>query len=127
MRWRGAAWGQRIRRAGRVGSGRRSASHGKVEHGLFGAGNRPGRFADGSSGSMKPPLTSSNGYRMTYDTHGAVMYPERRPSNTLGIVGFVLAFCLPPIGLILSLAALARRPRGFAIAGVIIGLLGSVM
>ncbi len=44
-------------------------------------------------------------------------------TNVLGIVGLVLAFCLPPLGLILSLIALTRRPRGFAIAGTVVGLI----
>lgn len=49
---------------------------------------------------------------------------ERAPqSNVLGIVGFILAFCLGPIGLLISLIALAKRPRGFAIAGVLVGLI----
>lgn len=49
---------------------------------------------------------------------------ERTPqSNVLGIVGFILAFCLGPIGLLISLIALAKRPRGFAIAGVLVGLI----
>lgn len=48
-------------------------------------------------------------------------------SNALGIVGFVLAFCISPLGLVLSLAALARPPRGFAIAGVLVGAIGSAL
>jgi len=52
-------------------------------------------------------------------------YQRPSGSNPLGIVGFILAFCLSPIGLIISLIALTKQPRGFAIAGVIIGLLGS--
>lgn len=47
--------------------------------------------------------------------------------NTLGIVGFIFSFCIPPLGLILSLIALGKRPRGFAIAGTIIGILGSLI
>jgi hypothetical protein len=57
------------------------------------------------------------------------------PSNTnsLGLAGFITALVgialtgglLCPVGLILSLIALSRRPRGFAIAGTVIGLLGS--
>lgn len=46
-------------------------------------------------------------------------------SNVLGIVGFVLAFCVSPLGLILSLVALAKPPRGFAVAGTVIGLIGT--
>lgn len=53
-------------------------------------------------------------------------------TNGLGLAGFIcslVGFCtgglLSPIGLILSLIALGKQPRGFAIAGVIIGALGS--
>jgi hypothetical protein len=54
-------------------------------------------------------------------------------SNTLGLAGFVTSLVgfvvtggiLCPIGLILSLVALRRAPRGFAIAGVVIGVVGS--
>ena len=54
------------------------------------------------------------------------------PSNGLGVAGFVVSlislFCCgltSPVGLFLSLVALARPPRGFAFAGVILGGLGS--
>lgn len=56
----------------------------------------------------------------------AVEYQER-PSNPMGIVGFILAFCLSPIGLVLSAVSLAWKPRGFAIAGVVIGLIGTAI
>lgn len=54
-------------------------------------------------------------------------------SNGLGLAGFITSLVglvltggvLCPIGLILSLIALARRPRGFAIAGTVIGFVGS--
>ncbi len=46
-----------------------------------------------------------------------------RGSNPLAVVGFVLAFCLPPVGLLLSLIAVFMRPRGFAIAGLIVSLI----
>lgn len=54
-------------------------------------------------------------------------------SNGLGLAGFILSLvglvcsmgALSPIGLILSLVALGKEPRGFAIAGVVIGALGS--
>ncbi len=57
------------------------------------------------------------------------------PSNGIGITGFVvslsgLLLCagfLCPIGLLLSLIGLGKEPRGFAIAGTIIGLLGSLI
>lgn len=45
-------------------------------------------------------------------------------SNTLGIVGFVLSLLGPLalIGVVMCLVALRRRPRGFAIAGLVIGV-----
>ena len=57
-----------------------------------------------------------------------------RETNGLGIAGFICSLLglftvglLCPIGLLLSLIALGRRPKGFAIAGVILGLLGSCL
>jgi Na+-driven multidrug efflux pump len=56
------------------------------------------------------------------------------PSNGLGIAGFVVSLVglipcglLCPLGALLSLIAVFRQPRGFAIAGLIIGTLGSIM
>ncbi|MEZ6194245.1 MAG: DUF4190 domain-containing protein [Planctomycetota bacterium] len=52
--------------------------------------------------------------------------------NPLGVVGFlfslsgVLCCVTAPIGLLLSLIALRGRPRGLAIAGVILGLIGTL-
>lgn len=59
--------------------------------------------------------------------------PRRNGTNGLGIAGFIISLVglcgsgglLCPIGLILSLIALGKQPRGFAVAGVIIGALGS--
>jgi hypothetical protein len=55
------------------------------------------------------------------------------PGNTLGIVGFVFSLLgvvtcglLGPVGLLLSLLALFKRPRGFATAGAVIGLLATL-
>lgn len=64
--------------------------------------------------------------------------PYSRPKqassrNGLGIAGFVLSLVgllccsgviLSPLGLTLSLIALSRPPRGFAVTGVILGTLG---
>lgn len=58
-------------------------------------------------------------------------FPEQHQagagSNPLGIVGFILSFCLSPLGLLISLFALFKAPRGFAIGGVIVGLIGTVI
>ncbi len=60
-----------------------------------------------------------------------------RPRNALGLVGFLIsligvlggcvgAVVVSPVGLVVSLAGLFRRPRGFAMAGVVLGLLGTL-
>lgn len=56
---------------------------------------------------------------------------QQQESNSLGLAGFIVSLAgwitcgmLCPVGLILSLCALGKRPRGFAIAGVILGLPG---
>lgn len=66
--------------------------------------------------------------------HVARPAPVVRPSNSLGVAGFVvsltglIATCgvISPIGLVLSFFALFRKPRGFAFAGFVLGLVGSV-
>ena len=60
---------------------------------------------------------------------------EQKSANALGIAGFVVSLVglvctvgvLSPIGLLLSLFALFKPPRGFAIAGVVVGTLGTVL
>lgn len=55
-------------------------------------------------------------------------YGEPKPRNILGIVGFVFSVtCLvAPLGVLLSMFALLKRPRGFAIAGVLVGAVFSI-
>ena len=67
---------------------------------------------------------------MTQQPH--VVYQPVQQSNGLGTAGFILSLVglvtggiLSPIGLIISLIALGKHPKGLAIAGVIIGLIGS--
>src|SRR5687768_15268077 len=59
--------------------------------------------------------------------------PNPQSTNGMGIAGFVtslvgLLSCgfLSPIGLIFSLIGLTKRPRGLAIAGAVLGAVGSV-
>lgn len=60
---------------------------------------------------------------------------ETPPTNGLGIAGFVVSLSglivcfglICPIGLLLSVIALVNPPRGFAIAGAIIGFIGSIL
>ena len=66
------------------------------------------------------------------DYDAAFGAPELPPpsSNGLGLAGFIVSLlgvfcvCLSPIGLVLSLVGLSRRPRGFAIAGTVLGAIG---
>lgn len=58
-----------------------------------------------------------------------------RQTNGLGVAGFVtslvgMVVCfgvICPVGAILSLCAVFRVPRGFAVAGLILGVFGSIM
>ncbi len=74
------------------------------------------------------PMTQASPYA-PYDAYAAV--PQR--TNTIGLSGYECSLLglltgghlLSPVGLILSLIGLGQRPRGWAVAGVIIGLLGT--
>jgi hypothetical protein len=65
---------------------------------------------------------------------GKPIYAEPPKENMLGLIGFItsvvgLVFTCgiaSPLGLLLSLFGLLSRPRGYALAGVVTGLLGSV-
>jgi len=57
----------------------------------------------------------------------------RQATNGMGLAGFIISLVgwvscglLCPIGLVMSLIGLRRRPRGFAVAGVVLGALGSI-
>lgn len=59
--------------------------------------------------------------------------PPQSQTNGLGIAGFVVSLVgiftcvLCPVGLILSLIALKNQPKGFAIAGTVIGGIGTLL
>ena len=64
-------------------------------------------------------------------TTNVVVQPA--PTNGLGIAGFIVSLVgflscglLSPIGFLLSLVGLTKQPRGFAIAGAIIGAIGTL-
>lgn len=69
---------------------------------------------------------------MTEDHAGTPSRPATGV-NGLGLAGFIVSLvglatggCLSPVGFVLSLIAVFREPRGFAIAGLVIGALGLV-
>ncbi|WP_104181042.1 DUF4190 domain-containing protein [Arthrobacter sp. B0490] len=58
--------------------------------------------------------------------------PAENPGRTLGIVGFILAILIAPVGLVISIIAFvqsrkARMGNGFALAGIIIGALFTIL
>ncbi|MEX0778032.1 MAG: DUF4190 domain-containing protein [Phycisphaeraceae bacterium] len=75
-----------------------------------------------------------------YPTHppvsaapGQAPVQVRPAKNTIGLIGFIVSLVsfitcgvLAPLGVLLSLIGLFKRPRGLAIAGLIIGLVLSV-
>lgn len=73
----------------------------------------------------------TNTYRNTADFSVAAAQMQ---SNGMGLAGFIVslvglfASCglISPVGLVMSLVGLRREPRGLAIAGVVIGLIGSI-
>lgn len=76
------------------------------------------------------PVLARSGASMTRIPSSA--YAPVNETNPLGLAGFICSLIglvsvgiLSPVGLILSLVALGRQPKGFAIAGVILGLLGT--
>ncbi|MBC8870204.1 MAG: hypothetical protein H8E44_12345 [Planctomycetes bacterium] len=54
-------------------------------------------------------------------------------TNTPGLIGFILSLCgllcgvMFPIGFVVSLIGLRQQPKGFAIAGTIIGAVGTLL
>ncbi|NMN00070.1 hypothetical protein G1C96_0647 [Bifidobacterium sp. DSM 109958] len=59
--------------------------------------------------------------------------PAARPWNSLSIVGLVLAFVVPPAGLIVSVIALLQigrtgeRGKGLSVAGIVLGVLNTLL
>ncbi|XAM00429.1 DUF4190 domain-containing protein [Phycisphaeraceae bacterium D3-23] len=61
--------------------------------------------------------------------------PSPQPTNGLGLAGFIVSIvgmvlclgALCPIGAVISIPAVFKQPRGFAIAGLIIGVMGTLL
>lgn len=59
--------------------------------------------------------------------------PKPQKTNTVSVVGFILAFFVPLIGLILSIVGISQaskrneKGKGFAIAGIIISILNGIL
>lgn len=83
------------------------------------------------SSGVRGPYPNPNPYANPAG-YGYPPYQEQ-PQNTLGLAGFIVSlcgfvFCMAfPVGLVLSLAAIRKEPKGFAIAGAIIGGIGTAL
>lgn len=70
-----------------------------------------------------------------YAPHAPLRQPPAPSGNGLGIAGFIVSIvgmvlcmgAICPIGAILSFFAVFKKPRGFALAGLIIGVLGTIL
>lgn len=78
--------------------------------------------------------TPAYGETTAADPYGsAAGYGDPAPSNTIAIVGFVLAFLFWPAGLVCSILGLNKsktmggKGRGLAIAGIIISVVAAIV
>ncbi|ROS73305.1 DUF4190 domain-containing protein [Cellulomonas sp. PhB143] len=108
------------------------------EHGSSGPSGQPPAYGQGQPpaygqqppayGQQQPPAYGQpGGYGQPYPGAPAPYAPIGPvPGKTMGIVGFVLAFVLPLVGLIVSIVAFVQSRKagaknGLALAGIIIG------
>ena len=108
--------------------------------GQYGQTGQPGQFAQNTqytqpgqpAGYPYPPQGASG---QQYPPQGAYYYPApvNQRWNALCIAGFALSFLFAPVGLILSIVALVQinksheKSKGMAIAGIVIGALGTII
>lgn len=84
-------------------------------------------------GYTPPPAPAGQPTAAGYPAYaGQAAAPAPVPGRGLAITGFVLAFLLPLIGMIISIIATVKlgrigAPRGLSIAGIIIGAVLSVL
>ncbi|WP_422391216.1 hypothetical protein [Arthrobacter sp. N1] len=91
-------------------------------------------------GEQTPTAYGQQQGQSPYGQQGGNNYPGQQgyqgqvtenPGRTLGIVGFILAILIAPVGLIISIVAFVKSRRakmgnGFALAGIIIGILFTI-
>lgn len=92
---------------------------------------------------QQPQFAAQTPYGAPAPPPYGVPYPQPRRSNGVGTAGFVvtlvnmflgfipvvnfLCFILWPLGLILSIIGMLKSPRGLAIAGFVLSLLGVIV
>ncbi|MHA7239785.1 DUF4190 domain-containing protein [Arthrobacter sp. TMS1-12-1] len=92
-------------------------------------GRSPSPYGQQPYGQQSPYGPGAGSYpgQQGYQTRTA-----ENPGRTLGIVGFILAILIAPVGLVISIIAFvqsrkARMGNGFALAGIIIGVLFTII
>jgi hypothetical protein len=102
--------------------GQNQPQYGEQSASPYGQGQPPyGQQAQYGTGSGNYP--GQQGYQGQVTTN---------PGRTLGIVGFILAILIAPVGLVISIIAFvqsrkAKTGNGFALAGIIIGAVFTVL
>lgn len=93
-----------------------------------------GGYGQNSYGQSAPGQQGGYGTPGPYGNPGGYGQPAENPGRTLGIVGFILSLipALNVVGLIVSIVAMvksrkARMGNGFALAGIIIGAIGTIV
>jgi len=82
--------------------------------------------------SINEQLPPQPGQNFNYGTPPPPMPPQPQGRSGLALAGFILAFFISPLGFVLSLIAIFKTGagkaagRGLAVAGTIIGLLGTI-
>jgi low affinity Fe/Cu permease len=83
--------------------------------------------------SINEQLPPQPGQNIDFGTPPPPMIPQPQERSGLAVAGFILAFVISPLGFVLSLIAIFKTGagkaagRGLAVAGTIIGLLGSIV
>ena len=94
------------------------------------------------SGQPYPPLGQQGVPLQSVPFHQSQPFPPQgsygyplppQPWNALCIIGFILAFQIPPVGLVLSIIALIQinrsfeQSKGLSIAGIIVGAINTFL
>ncbi|MFT8704400.1 DUF4190 domain-containing protein [Bifidobacterium aquikefiricola] len=111
---------------------------GQYQNGQYQDGEYQGNQYQGGqyqNGPQYPPQQPQQPYQNFPPYAGSYGYPPHNPGqpwNIMSIVGFVVSFLMPPVGLILSIVALVQlhrsreRGQGLAVGGVVLGAIFSL-
>lgn len=102
----------------------------------YGQGTSPYGEAPSPYGQAQSPYGQQSPYGPGGGNYpgqqGYQVQTAENPGRTLGIVGFILAILIAPVGLIISIVAFVKSRKagmgnGFALAGIIIGAIFTIL